>query len=74
MKVKYFPDTDTLLVTLNDKEIAETRDLNENVLVELDNQGSVVSVTIEHAKQQTDVSEFSYQLAPAAPTTSLSGL
>jgi len=65
MKVKYFPDTDTLLVNFSDKKIAETRDLNENVLVELDENGHVVSMTIEHAKQQTDLSEFSYQLAPA---------
>jgi len=52
-------------VTFSDKRIAETRDLNENVLVELDEDGRVVSMTIEHAKQQTDVGEFSYQLAPA---------
>jgi uncharacterized protein YuzE len=63
MKVKYFPDTDTLLVNFSDKKIAETQDLNENVLVELDENGSVVSMTIEHAKQQMDISEFSYQLA-----------
>ena len=63
MKVKYFPDTDTLLVNFSDKKITETRDLNENVLVELDEEGRVVSMTIEHAKQQTDVGEFSYQLA-----------
>ena len=65
MKVKYFPDTDTLLVNFSDKKITETRDLNENVLVELDQEGRVVSMTIEHAKQQTDVGEFSYQLASA---------
>lgn len=63
MKIKYFPDTDTLLVNFSDRKIAETRDLNENVLVELDEDGHVVSMTIEHAKQQTDISEFSYQLA-----------
>ena len=63
MKVKYFPDTDTLLVNFSDKKITETRDLNENVLVELDQEGRVVSMTIEHAKQQTDVGEFTYQLA-----------
>jgi uncharacterized protein YuzE len=63
MKVKYFQDTDTLLVDFSDRKIAETRDLNENVLVELDEDGYVVSMTIEHAKQQTDVAEFSYQLA-----------
>jgi len=63
MKVRYFPDTDTLLVSFSDRPIVETRDLNDNVLVELDEDGRVVSMTIEHAKQQTDVGEFSYQLA-----------
>lgn len=63
MKVRYFPDTDTLLVDFSDKKITETRDLNENVLIEFDEEGRVVSMTIEHAKQQTDVSEFSYHLA-----------
>ena len=63
MKVRYFPDTDTLLLTFNDKAIVETKDLNENVLVELDDKGQVVSMTIEHAKQQTDVRAFSYELA-----------
>jgi uncharacterized protein YuzE len=63
MKVKYFPDTDTLLVNFSDKRIVETRDLNENVLMEFDDHGRVVSITIEHAKQQTDVTEFTYQLA-----------
>lgn len=65
MKVKYFPDTDTLLVGFSDRRIVETRDLNENVLVEFDEDGHVVSLTIEHAKQQTDVGEFSYQLIAA---------
>ena len=27
MNVRYFPDTDTLLVTFSDRKIAETRDL-----------------------------------------------
>ncbi|HTW91904.1 MAG TPA: DUF2283 domain-containing protein [bacterium] len=63
MKVKYFQDTDTLLVDFSDRKIVETHDLNENVLVELDDAGRVVSMTIEHAKQQTDVAEFSYRLA-----------
>ena len=63
MRVRYFPDTDTLLVSFSDRSIAETRDLNENVLIEFDEDGRLVSMTIEHAQQQTDVREFSYQLA-----------
>ena len=63
MNVKYFPDTDTLVVNFNDNKIVETRDLNENVLFELDEAGHLVSITVEHAKEQTNVSEFSYHLA-----------
>ncbi|MGD0519547.1 MAG: DUF2283 domain-containing protein [Thermoguttaceae bacterium] len=63
MRIKYFPDSDTLLVNFSDKKIVETRDLNENVLIELDKNGHIVSMTIEHAKQHTDISEFSYQTA-----------
>jgi len=67
MKVKYLQDTDTLLVDFSDRKVAETRDLNENVLLELDEDGHVVSMTLEHARQQTDVTEFSYQLADLKP-------
>ncbi len=63
MQAKYFPDTDTLLLQFNDREIVEAHDLNEDVLVEVDKDGRVVNMTIEHAKQQTNVNEFSYQLA-----------
>lgn len=63
MKVKYFSDTDTLLVVFSDRKIVETHDLNENVLVELDKDNHVVSMTIEHAQKQTNVGEFSYQFA-----------
>jgi uncharacterized protein YuzE len=67
MKVRYIQDTDTLLVDFSDRRVTETRDLNENVLVELDEGGRVVSLTIEHAKQQTDIAEFSSQLAGLEP-------
>jgi uncharacterized protein YuzE len=60
MNITYFKDTDTLLVNFNNNEIAHTRDLNENVLVELDKNGNVVSMTIEHAQQQTEIQSFSF--------------
>jgi uncharacterized protein YuzE len=61
MELKYFPDTDTLLINFSYKDIVETRDINENVLVELDRDGYLVSMTIEHAKQHMDIENFSYQ-------------
>lgn len=67
MKITYFKDTDTLLVNFNNNKIAETRDLNEDVLVEFDKKGNVVSITIEHAAKQAEISNFSFnQVAGAA--------
>ena len=65
MQTKYYSDTDTLMLTFSNNNITETYDLNEDVLVEIDQNGHVVSMTVEHAKEQTDVNEFSYQLATA---------
>jgi len=64
MKVTYFEDTDTLLVYFNDNKIVETKDLNENTIIELDADGKVVSMTIEHAKDQTEISSFSFNQVP----------
>lgn len=54
MKIKYFSDTDTLYIELRESKIAETRDLDENTLVEYDDQGNLCAITIEHAKQRAD--------------------
>ncbi len=59
MKIRYFTDTDTLYVELNDNLVAETREINENTLIDLDSNGNLVSLTVEHARGVTDLSEFS---------------
>jgi uncharacterized protein YuzE len=32
MKIKHFPDTDTLYIEFRDREVSETRDLDENTM------------------------------------------
>ena len=61
MKVKYFPDTDTAHVEFTTGEILETKEINENIYVDLDENGNLVSMTIEHAKAKAGLWEFSYQ-------------
>ncbi len=61
MKVKYFSDTDTAHVEFNGKEVKETKEISENVYVDLDKKGNLVNMTIEHAKENAGLSEFSYQ-------------
>ena len=65
MRVKYFADTDTTLLEFSNKPPVETQELDENIYLDLDNQGHVVSITVEHASQSTNVDEFLYQRIPA---------
>lgn len=58
MKIEYFSDTDTLLLEFSENTVQESRDLNENTLVEFDSAGKLVSMTIEHAKDQANMEEF----------------
>ena len=55
MIVKYFDDTDTLYIEFNKNNIAESKDLDENTVLDLDAVGNVCAITFEHASQRTDV-------------------
>lgn len=55
MKVQYFPDTDTLYIKFRDRDIVETKDLDENTVLDLDAEGNVCAITFEHASERTDV-------------------
>ena len=65
MKVRYFEDTDTMYIELSDREPASTEELNDNVMLELDKDGKVVGLTIEHAKQSEGKLDFSYETVAA---------
>ena len=60
MKVKYFSDTDTAHVEFTGKEVKETKEISENVYVDLDKKGNLVNMTIEHAKENARLPEFTY--------------
>ena len=61
MKIKYFEDTDTAQMEFSNQAVAETREINENLYIDLDAQGNVVNLTIEHASVQADIREFAFQ-------------
>jgi uncharacterized protein YuzE len=55
MKVSYFEDTDTLYIEFRASGIVESRDLDENTILDVDANGNVCAITFEHASQRTDV-------------------
>jgi uncharacterized protein YuzE len=64
MKVKYFSDTDTAHVEFSDKDVHETKEISENIYIDIDEKGNLVSMPIEHAKASAGLWEFSYQEIP----------
>lgn len=65
MRIRYFRDTDTLLIEFKDAPVAETRDLDENTVLDVDAQGNICAITVEHASQRADIPTFSYEQVAA---------
>lgn len=65
MKIKYFEDTDTLFIKLNDKTPTETKELNENITLEIDEHGKIIGLTFEHAREHSGKIDFSYETIAA---------
>jgi len=64
MKIRFFADTDTIYIVFSQKTPAETRDLNEDTLLDLDEDSQLCSMAIEHAKERVDIPEIDYQKYP----------
>jgi uncharacterized protein YuzE len=61
MKVKYFKATDTLYIEFRDLEIVESRDLDKNTILDLDDEGNICGITFEHASARTDVQQVTLE-------------
>lgn len=70
MNIKYFQDTDTLYIEFRKGEIAETRDLDENTLLDVDSEGNIVALTMEHARQRADIPGSLLSRLPPEPHAS----
>jgi uncharacterized protein YuzE len=65
MKIRYFPDTDTLWIELRPAPTFETRDVDDDTIVDVDSAGSICAITIEHASQRADLSTFDFERVAA---------
>lgn len=60
MKIRYFSDTDTALIEFSNGPVLETKEISENLYIDLDNRGNLVSMTVEHAREKANISEVTY--------------
>lgn len=56
MKVSYFRETDTLYIEFRAGDITESKDLDENTILDVDAKRNVCAITFEHASERMSVS------------------
>ncbi len=61
MKIKYYKETDTLLIEFRDALVDETKDLDENTILDYDKDGNICAITVEHASERADIPEFTFE-------------
>lgn len=66
MEIRYFPDTDTLYISLVERDSSSLEAINDNLIVDFDDQGRPVGVTVEHYSQISDSSAIE-TLLPMKP-------
>lgn len=61
MRIRYFQKADTLYIEFRQAEVAETKDLDEDTLLDVDSAGDICAITVEHASRRADIPRFSFE-------------
>lgn len=64
MKIEYFPDTDSLYIELADRPGADTREIEEGIVVDLDANGRAVGIDIDQASKHLSLSKLLLKRLP----------
>jgi uncharacterized protein YuzE len=65
MKLHYYPETDSLYIELNLRPSVDSREIQEDVVIDLDERGRIVGIDIQHASQLMDLSTLETESLPA---------
>jgi uncharacterized protein YuzE len=68
MKLHYYPETDSLYIELKPTPGAETREVADGLVVDLDDQGEVVGFDIDFASKRFDLSQLETVALPLSKT------
>jgi uncharacterized protein YuzE len=58
MKLHYYPETDSLYIELSSVPGRESREIVEGLVIDLDADGNVVGLDIDHASRKLDLSKI----------------
>ena len=69
MKLKYYPDTDSLYIDLSHRPSVESREISEGVMLDYDASGHVVGIDIDNASLKVELHELIVSKVPCTSQT-----
>jgi uncharacterized protein YuzE len=57
VKLRYYPETDSLYIDLASRASHESNEVSEGVVLDYDENGNLVGIDIDNASQKLDLSE-----------------
>ena len=69
MKLKYYPDTDSLYIDLSHRTSVDSREISEGVVLDYDEAGNIVGIDIDNASTKVDLRELMISKVPFTTQT-----
>lgn len=69
MKLKYYPDTDSLYIDLSEKTSTNSHEVSEGVVLNYDAQGNLVGIDIDNASKKVQLKELILSKLPSEVRT-----
>jgi uncharacterized protein YuzE len=65
MKMKYYPETDSLYIDLSERPSAESREVSEGIVLDYDAEGNLVGIDIDNASKKVRLDELTLSRLPS---------
>ncbi|MGD0569842.1 MAG: DUF2283 domain-containing protein [Candidatus Sulfotelmatobacter sp.] len=70
MKLHYDQESDSLYIDLNSRPSADSREVQEGVVIDMDAKGKIVGIDIQHASEVMDLATFEADSLPVTAVRS----
>lgn len=64
MRIEYFPDTDSLYIDLAERPGADTREIAEGIVLDVDEHGRAVGLDIDQASKHLSLQKLNLKRLP----------
>ena len=64
MKFNYYPETDSLYISLNEKPSIDSQEVSPGIVLDFDSEGNLVGIDIDHASKIVDLTRLEAEALP----------